>query len=181
MEKEALIVNGFVFPSEKEAQSALKEQKNIEIIRQRAPFSDSETAYELYTKLIDRNMFKTIVGYSFLYELRQHLITDFGYEEDELPVLILPRRMDKVSEIKQGVLETKLQKALLLKKRMAIVIAALVVMVIAMFVIAIINPNTGYINTENKILNKYAAWQEELERREQAVQEKETELNINVE
>lgn len=58
-------------------------------------------------------------------------------------------------------------------------IVALLVMVVAMFVIAAVNPNTGYINTENKILNKYATWQEELEEREQAVKEKEEELNIH--
>ena len=32
---------------------------------------------------------------------------------------------------------------------------------------------------ENKILNKYAAWQEDLEQREKAIEEKEEELNID--
>ena len=181
MEKDSLIVDGFVFLSEKEAQIALNEHDNIETIRQRTPLSDPEAAYELYTKLIERDMFKTIVGYSFLYELRQHLITDFGYDEAELSVVTLSRNIkyDKVSGRNQNILETKLQKELMIKKKMTIVIAALMFMVVAMFVIAVVNPNTGYINTENKILNKYAAWQEELEEREQAVKEKEEELNIH--
>lgn len=178
MDKNSLIVEGFVFSSYKEAQTALKEQKNIEIIRQRTPFSDSRAVYELYAKLIERDMFKTMVGYSFLYELRQHLLTDFGYDEAELPTVIIPKRMeyDKVREMNQGVLEAKLQRVLQIKKRMAIVITALVIMVLGMFVIAAVNPNVGYVNTENKILNKYSAWEEELEQREEAVKEKEEKL-----
>lgn len=183
MEEELLVVDGFVFPSYKEAQTALQEHNNIDIIRQRTPLSDGKAVFELYTKIIERDMFKTIVGYSFLYELRYRLITEFQYDENELHKVVLPKRMeyDKVSEFNKGVLETKLQNERITKKRMAIVIAALAAMVVAMFVIAAINPNAGYVNTENKVLNKYAAWQEELEQREAAIKEKEEELNINIE
>lgn len=181
MNTDSLTVDGFVFPSYKETQIALKEKKNIEIIRQRTPLTEAAEIYDLYTKLIERDMFKTMVGYSFLYELRMRLVSEFGYEEAELPTVILPKRMeyDKVHELNQGVLEQKLKGLLLVKKRMTIVIIALAIMVVAMFVIAAVNPNVGYINTENKILNKYSAWQEDLEEREQAVKEKEAELNMN--
>ncbi|MGN0154562.1 MAG: hypothetical protein ACI4A3_08925 [Lachnospiraceae bacterium] len=182
MEEETLIVEGFEFPSYKEAQIALKEQQNIEVIRQKTPLSDPRAVYELYTKLIERNMFKTMVGYSFLYELRHRLIAEFQYDAEELPIVKLPKRMeyDKVGEFNQGVMETKLNRLLILKKRMSIVIVALLFMIFAMFVIAIVNPNVGYVNTENKILNKYSAWEEELQQREEAVKEKEKELNIDL-
>jgi hypothetical protein len=181
MDKESLIVDGFVFPSYKEAQIALKEKMNIDIIRQRTPLQDEKACYDLYTKLIEREMFKTMVGYSFLYELRHHLISDFGYQEEDLPTVTLPKRMeyDKVSELNHGVLQSKMERVLVVQKRLKIVIVALAAMVIAMFVIAAVNPNTGYVNTENKVLNKYAAWEEELEQREQAVKEKEAELETD--
>ncbi|MBR1864971.1 MAG: hypothetical protein IJ801_00535 [Lachnospiraceae bacterium] len=181
MEKESLVVDGFLFPGNKEAQIALKEKKNIEVIREKTPLTDSQAVYELYTKLIERDMFKTMVGYSFLYEMRYRLINEFGYGEEELPTVVLPKRMnyDKVEELNKGVLETKLQDLLLTKKRMSIVIVALAFMVVAMFVLAAVNPNVGYINTENKVINKYEAWQEELEKREQAVKERELELNMD--
>lgn len=181
MDQDALIVDGFVFPSFKEAQVALKEKKNIEVIRVRTPLQNGSACYDLYLKLIERDMFKTMVGYSFLYELRQRLIGEFGYEESLLPTVILPKRMeyDKVNEMNHGVLESKIERLLLVQKRLKIIIAALAVMVAAMFVIAAVNPNSGYINTENKVLDKYAAWQEELEQREQAVKEKEAQLNID--
>lgn len=181
MEENMLEVEGFVFTNYKEAQLAVKEQNNIEVIRQRTPLDDKEAVLALYNKLIEREMFKTVVGYSFLYELRYHLVNEFGYEESLLKSVILPKRMEyeKVRDLNQGVLEQKLAKALQIKKRMTIVIVALLFMVISMFVIAAVNPNVGYINTENKVLNKYSAWQEELEEREQAVKEKEAKLNIN--
>lgn len=188
MENESLIVEGFVFSTMKEAQIAMKEQKNIEVIRERTEFSNPEAVYELYVKLLERNMFKTIIGYSFLYELRNILITEFSYDEQELPTIHLPQNMeyDKVSRLNQGVMEVKIEQLLLVKKRMSIVIAALAFMVIAMFVIAAVNPNVGYVNTERKVVDKYSAWQENLEQteqdlkqREQAVKEKEKELNIN--
>lgn len=179
MEKETLIVDGFVFSTYKEAQIAVKEKQNIEVIRTRTSFSDSNAVFELYTKLIERNMFKTMVGYSFLFELRHLLTTEFGYDETELPTVKLPGRMeyDTVSEINQGKMEAQIQALLLIKKRMTIVIVALAVMVLSMFVIAAINPNVGYLNTEKKILNKYSAWEEDLKQREQAVKEKEEQFN----
>ena len=45
--------------------------------------------------------------------------------------------------------------------------------------VAIINPNVGYVNTERKVLNKYAAWEEDLQIREDEVKKKEKELNID--
>lgn len=180
MEKENLIVDGFSFPSYKEAQVALKEKKNIETIRERLDMTDATSVYQIYEKLIAREMFQTIVGYSFLNELRHLLVTEFFYNESDLSVVELPKRLeyDKVSELNKGVLENKLMKLTTLKNRMAIVIVALLIMIVAMFVIAAVNPNVGYINTENKVLNKYSAWQEELEQREQAIKEREAELDM---
>ncbi|MDO5156729.1 MAG: hypothetical protein Q4D51_12265 [Eubacteriales bacterium] len=181
MEQQSLIVEGFVFPSYKEAQIALKEKKNIDAIRERMPLQDANACYDLYTKLIERDVFHTLVGYSFLAELRRHLVVDFGYSEEDITTVVLPKRMeyDKVQELNQGVLKSKLEKSMHTTTRLKIIIFALVFVVFAMFVIAAINPNTGYINTENKVLNKYAAWQEELEQREKVIKEKEEELNIN--
>lgn len=183
MDKDALIVDGFVFPTYKEAQIALKEQSNISVIREKTAVLDGAAIHDLYLKLIERNMFNTILGYSFLYELRHRLITEFSYAEEELPTVELPRQMeyDRVKELNQGVMENKIQQLLLQKKRMVITIAALVFMVVAMFVIVSVNPNVGYVNTEQKVLNKYSAWEEQLEQREKAVKEKEAELNIDFE
>ncbi len=181
MEQKDLIVDGFRFPSYKEARLALKEKENINMIRQKLDFNNDRAVYQLYEKLIQRDMFKTIVGYSFLNELRHLLVTEFMYNEDDLTVIVLPRQLeyDKVNEMNRRVLDGKLTELARQKTRLQIVVFALAFMVVAMFVIAALNPNTGYINAENKVLNKYSAWQEDLEQREQVIKEKEAELGID--
>lgn len=183
MDKDSLLVEGFVFPSYKEAQIAQREQVNIDAIRKRMRGADGKTQYELYCKLMERDMFNTMVGYSFLYELRHSLMETYGYREQELPNIELPKRMeyDKVTQFNQGKMESKIQHLMMIKTRMTITIVALIFIIVGMFIIAAVNPNVGYINTENKILNKYSAWQEDLERREAAVKEKEEQLKMNSE
>ncbi len=182
MEDNSHVVDGFVFSSVAEAQIALKEQKNIDIIRQRTPLSDPNAAYALYCKLIERKMFKTSVGHGFLYELRHYLIEDCGYSSDYLPNIAISGKGggDIFADFKREALEEKLQSSKLSIKRMSIVIVALIAIIVGMFVVAFINPNVGYVNTEKKVLNKYAAWEEDLRMREEEVKQKEKELNINV-
>lgn len=178
MDTQSRVVDGFVFPSFKEAQIALREQQNIEVIKQRMANSQPQALYELYQKLIERNMFKTVVGYSFLNDFRHRLIDEYHYEEEMLSDIEIPKRMeyDSLNEINQSVLKNKFEHLQIVKNRMAIVIVALILMVVGMFVIAVINPNAEYVNTENKVLNKYSAWEEDLKQREQAVKEKEEQL-----
>ena len=178
MDTQSRVVDGFVFPSFKEAQIALREQQNIEVIKQRMSNSQPQDLYELYQKLIERNMFKTVVGYSFLNDFLHRFIDECLFEEDMLSDIEIPKRMeyDSLNEINQSVLKNKFEHVQNVKNRMAIVIVALILMVVGMFVIAVINPNAEYVNTENKVLNKYSAWEEDLKQREQAVKEKEEQL-----
>ena len=178
MDTKSRVVDGFVFPSYKEAQIAIKEQQNIDVIKQRTPYSNPHAVYELYVKLIERDIFKTVVGYSFWHELRQQLLQEYQYPEDDLPDIEIPKRMeyDSVTEINQSVMKNKFEHLLVVKQRMSIVIVALVVIIIGMFVIAVINPNAEYVNIENKVLNKYSAWEEDLQQREQVIKEKEEQL-----
>ena len=181
MQEDSHVVDGFVFSSLAEAQTASKEQKNIDIIRQRTPLSDPGAAYALYCKLIERNMFKTSVGLGFLYELRHYLMEDCGYAPEELPNMqaVKAGNSDIFADIKRESLEEQIKVLKLSIRRMTIVIVALIAIVIGMFVVAVINPNVGYVNTEYKVLNKYSAWEEDLTNREKIIKQKEKELNIN--
>ena len=183
MEDDSHVVDGFVFSSVAEAQMASKEQKNIDIIKQRTPLSDPKAAYALYCKLIERNMFKTSVGLGFMYELRHYLIEDCGYTPEDIPNIQAVKAVnnDIFADIKRESLEEQIKVSKLSIKRMTIVIVALIVIIVGMFVVAVINPNVGYINTEHKVLNKYSAWEEDLTNREKIIKQKEKELNINTE
>ena len=55
---------------------------------------------------------------------------------------------------------------------------ALIVIIIGMFWIVITSDNLGYFNAEDKVLNKYSSWEEELNAREAAIRQREEELGI---
>lgn len=183
MDKDELIVKGFLFPNYKEAQVAKKELKNIEVIRTKTDFSNKNALIELYNKLIEKNFFRTVIGYEFLSEIRGILTEDYYCSEEQLPSIKVsymnPSDQVKVMNIER--LEEKVDKDKTMIKRLSIAVLALAVVIIGMFFIAATNKNVGYINTENKILDKYSGWQEELENREKAVIEKEAELGIEPE
>ena len=68
------------------------------------------------------------------------------------------------------------------KKRLRISLIVnlfLAVLVVGMVIITLTSDQPNIVNYENKIVDKYAQWQQELEEREQAVREKEQELQIN--
>ena len=173
-----LIVDGFVFPDYKEAQLAIKEQSNIQIIKEQTNINRKEDALELYTKLVQRELFKTVIGYSYLFELRSILIYNFSLDPDELPNVELPKQTnaEKADTFHQNVMEAKIESLTISKQRLLIVVFALIFMIASMFFIVSTNENIGYINTENKILNKYSAWQETLEQKEKELQEKEAQI-----
>lgn len=52
----------------------------------------------------------------------------------------------------------------------------LVIMVAAMFMIAVNSDNPNILNYETTIINKYASWDQELTERENKIREKEAEL-----
>ena len=69
-----------------------------------------------------------------------------------------------------------------------IIIVLLVCLVAGMFMMIAFSDNIGYINTENKILDKYCKWEEELKEkenelkeREEAIRQKELEASLKQE
>ena len=79
----------------------------------------------------------------------------------------------------KGRMEKKIEQG---KKRLRISLIVnlfLAVLVAGMMIITLTSDQPNIVNYENKIVDKYAQWQQELEEREQAVREKEQELQIN--
>ncbi len=63
-------------------------------------------------------------------------------------------------------------------RNMRIVTFFLGFVIVVMFLIAVFGPNSPLEDAEVKAQNKYAAWEQELKEREDAVKEKERELGI---
>ena len=52
----------------------------------------------------------------------------------------------------------------------------LLISVVSMMLLAATSDNVNILNYENKLIDKYSSWEQELEEREQAVKEQEQEL-----
>ena len=184
-EEEIRIVAGYRFSRRSDATKARKEIENIAKIKDRIDDGNISDMTKLYNGLIKKRYFTTPVGLSFLHEMRAYIMEkNPGVELDYVPVPKLSEKKVRPEETTQYVFLKEDRDRLseeceaMKKKRpkMIIVIVALIVLVIGMFFIVITNDNLGYVNAENKVLNKYSAWEEELKARERELADWEAQL-----
>lgn len=182
-EEQTFIVGGFLFDSNQDAQAALREERNVAALKDRIDLNNTEEVTALYKRLVEKKVFKTVVGLQFLSEFREYLVEDLHMNESEIPYInVLPSKgFPRAKQEQLEFLQEENRKMELARRKYLISIITLIIVIIAMFVITILNPNVGYINTENKIMNRYAGWAEDLTRREAIIREKEAELGISPE
>ena len=173
------LVSGYEFEAEQDAREAEREQQNIEMLKTKVDFSDAETMRKLYDRLTEKQVFHTVIGLQFLTEFREYLVGEAGYSPEEITSVKVEHKkgMTRVQKEQLEYLQNDNQKLSGQRRYYVITIVVLAGLILAMLVIAALNPNVGYINTENKILNKYAAWEERLTEREKQLNQREDELN----
>ncbi len=181
------VVGGYRFDSRVDAAKARKELEYISRIKDRLDSGNAAQMQNIYIKLAERKYFTTPVGLNFMHELRAYIKAlapdaDIPY----VPVAGRKTAQAKITESPQYVMlsanydKTKEENTEIRKKtsRMAVFMIALVVIIIGMFWIVITSDNLGYFNAEDKVLNKYSSWEEELNAREAAIKQREEELGI---
>ena len=180
-------VSGYIFQSPAEAKRALQEQEYITKLKRTMDPENIDGMYQLYLKLTAKGYFVTPVGFAFLHELREYLSRQ-GYHLQENPIPVLARskasgeddgRLNKKYEemrTKQEESEKTIEKLQALRIRLTIAVVALAITIVGMLFIVATNDNLGYVNAEQKVLDKYARWEEELDAREQELLEWEEEL-----
>ncbi|MBQ9200421.1 MAG: hypothetical protein IJ141_09625 [Lachnospiraceae bacterium] len=181
------IVEGYYFEDIREANKAKKEYFNICKLKSTISFDDIAGIKKLYVKLVGKNYFTTPIGYAFLQEMREYLVENTG--ETELPLIgvartnvvkvpeVIKEKYPEISSGKYKELKRDYGRLLKTKRKLQIVIVAMAVVILGMFYIVATNENIGYFNTEEKILNKYSAWEERLNGWEEELKLKEDELN----
>lgn len=180
-----IIVDGFAFSDEAEAQQAKKEKEGITYISGKMDMEQPQMVLEIYNKMVEEALFETIVGETYLKELRDYLVSiPYLKQEEILPVPVTHRQesgsvsrpvVRKPAAKKQTKRENK-QTAHDWEwraKLMTGVSIVLAVCVIAMFAIQMSVGSPNILNYENKIIDKYAQWEQQLEEREAAVRERE--------
>ena len=183
-EKKKITINGFVFTDEAEAEQAKKEAQGIHYVEERADMHHPKTVLEIYNKMVKQELFETAVGYTYLKELQEYLIQNPTINNrDILPISVTHpmleeslRKKLRISAKKESNEKKMLKKSDGYRKKYEITLfisVILAVSMIGMFIIASTSNSPTIINYENKLIDKYAAWEQELDEREAALNERE--------
>lgn len=177
--KERFRVGGYAFETKAEWEAAKREEESIGYIRVKTNLSDSAAILKLYSGLVEKKTFITPIGIDFLKELKRNIILAGAATEDTLPGIpakVSAKKSKSVKEFSQEAddrqkMMTDYYKAKL--KNTQIVAAVLVVVIAAMFAIAMLGPDSPLIDAEIQIKNKYASWEQDLSQREDKVMQQE--------
>lgn len=178
--KEQWAVEGYQFESEKDAKLAKADLLKIQKLEDKMDYRNPHVVYMVYQKTIESDLFKTPIGYDYLRKL-QKILKDSPLIKGEIsniPIGSLngySTPLPTTNSYKLTPVKKTQQKD---NKVMWIVNVVLLALVVLMFYISATSSNPNIINYERAIQNRYAAWEEELENREQAVRIKEKELMI---
>lgn len=177
---------GFFFYTEKDAALALDERKKIQYLEKKMDYGKPEMILKVYDKIINDRIFKTPVGLLYLQRMQNYLLEQPEIDPQgvrSIP-LYMPFEPEKVehSPIKPRIQPSEQKSKQVQPLPISIILnIALVIAVIAMFVIALRTDEPNILNYERALTDRYAGWEQELTQREQAVRDKELELEMELE
>lgn len=197
--QETYEAGGFVFRTKKEAELAQREIEGTKYLRQKLDMENPNAVFSIYQNLIEQDLFETPVGYCFLKELRDYLLMIPAISNEE--VLAIPIRYPQTEEEeKKQKKEQKKEEQRKERQRekekaknkkeqkkegknykgrcQFFMVTSLIflISVVSMMLLAATSDNVNILNYENKLIDKYSSWEQELEEREQAVKEQEQAL-----
>ena len=181
------IINSYQFETKEEYEQALQEKNGINYLNAQLDVNNIEKVYQLYTELVDKKIFITVVGIEYLKKLRGILLRDSRFSADTLrPIRIttvnkqVKNRVEKYisSKYETEVRQHKKEKEGIRNKLNTSIIinVVLVIMLIAMFFISKSSSNPTIIDYERKLQDKYASWESDLREKEQELKDLEWEL-----
>lgn len=180
------IVNGYKFEDEDEYNKALEEKESIERIMKKVNMNNKELVLSLYSALIIQEKLSTIIGMDYLRRLREIIIKKkYATEEEMLPIPVArfrPGSADsfRLSEAKRSIEKIKADSAKTKERTKTLFIfnLVLIVVIIVMMYIASTSDNVNIVNYENKIIDRYSQWEQQLTERENHIKEVEKQLQI---
>ena len=178
--EENFTVAGYTFTTKEAAEDARNEMNAIRYVSSKTDRKDPKQIYILYNTMLDKELFKTPVGLDYLKDLQQYLYNNKDIPNDKIRPIPINSELQSMLTDKTEMTKTRSRLVRLTKERdkykdrfirMVIINIALVIVVIAMAVIMATSQTPTIINYENKIQDKYAGWEEELQSREAQVKQ----------
>lgn len=169
-----LEIDGFVFSSRHDTIAAENELKGVEYLKKKTNMKNPRMVLVVYNKMVAEGLFQTPVGISYVRELQKFLIDCQEIDNNSIahiPVEPLHAGISKKNMVdKIAHVFSNSRKAYRDRLKMAIITnVILTIIIIAMFIITMFSNNVNILNFEEKITNKYAAWEQELTDRENAL------------
>lgn len=182
-ENQNLTVEGYTFRTTEDARLAKLEAQKIEFIEKRINYNRADSVLALYKKAVEERTFQTPVGIRYLEKLHDFLENSPVITEEIPPIPLQSYFSRTVREnanpARHRVTPMKKRDILKRKYRISVILnIVLVLMVAAMFAIALNAKNPNMLNYEKALVNKYSEWEQELSTREAAIREKEKEMNV---
>ncbi|MFG6325951.1 MAG: hypothetical protein K1W00_03795 [Lachnospiraceae bacterium] len=188
---EKYVVDGYSFKTQEEAAIAVNEIEGIEYLRKRTNFKNPQSVLSVYDKIIDKELFKTPIGYGFLRELQQILYNASDIEPDSIrniPVAAADEKKSRKSKDKKNkklyLMPEEQEKKY--KNKITNLIILNVFIVIALILVIIItnnSENTNILNYRERLEREYnekedelAAWDSQLREKEHQLNEREKEI-----
>lgn len=177
-------VAGYIFTDAHDYKEAKREEETIEYIRANTDLGDMNKAVKLYHKLVERKTLKTVVGYAFLKELQERIRKEGILSEDNIPCIRVEKNAKPIRAY-SGALDHEAEKRhqnilenYKIKLRNSRIISVfLAVIIIAMLLISVFSDRSIFTDYENQILDKYSVWEEELNARQQELDQREAQLS----
>lgn len=173
-------VNGYLFGATADVELANQELNAAKYIEKKIADKNANTVLTIYRAALEKKMFRTPVGYSYMHELQKRMIRG-GINPEEIDPIPLYQVFGSVEEDKpRRVIPVKKKREPYERKNaiLTLVNIILVLLVIAMFAISMSGSRPTVLNYRQALENEYSSWKDELDEREKVIKQKERELNI---
>ena len=184
-----LSVEGYLFGTAEDAEAAREEAQKVEYLEKNMDYRNRENIQTVYCKSIEKRLFRTPVGWEYLRKLQRNLeMENLEMEQDRPkqeqlpPIPLYTVFIHRAGEEKKQAVAPTVKKKDGVKRLLRLSLflnILLVVAVSAMFYIAMTGEHPNLLNYERTLVDKYAAWEQELKEKESELRERERQLTDN--
>lgn len=179
-------VGGYNFTSKEAAREAKDELNAIKYMSAKTNSKDPAQIYVLYNKIIDKELFRTLVGINYLKQLQQFLYLNPNIPNEKIKPIPINEELSTAMKDRRGEIlhkdelrslkrESRRYKDFFIKS--VIVNVVLVIAIGVIVYITVFSKNANVLNYETNLQNKYSSWQEQLESEEASLKAREADLN----
>lgn len=184
---ESYRVGKYQFELKEDYEVALQEKKGVEYLDSQLDYKDIGKVIATYNELVGKKIFFTPVGVEYLNRLLTIIVASGQAEPAKVMPLYVPSGRKKDSsrvekyisrKYKDQVkdLDSTVKKLKNTNRFLGMLVAFMVIIIIAMFVITVKSDNPNVLNYERVLQDKYAGWAEDLADKEEELRKWEREL-----